>query len=112
MARFLRVVFYIILLTCLSLSCAAQFPGPGQEPQPQNRPSEQEIKIQREQAKKLNKQRYENLKKDTDKLLELATQLKKEVDKSSESTLSVDVIKKCEEIEKLSRSVKQKMKGY
>ncbi len=67
--------------------------------------------MQREQAKRMNKQRYENLKKDTDKLLELATQLKQEVDKSSEDTLSVDVIKKCEAIERLARSVKQKMKG-
>ncbi len=67
--------------------------------------------MQREQAKRMNKQRYENLKKDTDNLLELATQLKQEVDKSSEDTLSVDVIKKCEAIERLARSVKQKMKG-
>ena len=67
--------------------------------------------MEREQAKKLNQQRHANLKKDTDKLLELATQLKQQVDKSNENTLSVDVIKKCEEIEKLAHSVKQKMKG-
>ena len=67
--------------------------------------------MQREQAKKLNQQRHDNLKKDTDKLLQLATQLKQEVDKSSENTLSVDVIKKCEEIEKLAHNVRQKMKG-
>ena len=33
------------------------------------------------------------------------------MDKSSESTLSLDVIKKAEEIEKLARSVKDKMKA-
>ena len=34
------------------------------------------------------------------------------MDKTTESTLSVDVIKKAEEIEKLAHSVKDKMKGY
>ena len=43
---------------------------------------------------------------DTDKLLALAKQLKEEVDKSDGSTLSVDVIKKATEIDKLAKSVK------
>ncbi len=68
--------------------------------------------MQREQAKKWNKQRQQDLKKDTDKLLQLATELKQSVDKSSENTLSVDVVKKCDAIEKLAHSVRQKMKGY
>jgi len=33
------------------------------------------------------------------------------VDKANENTLSVDVIRKAEEIEKLAHSVKEKMKG-
>lgn len=64
-----------------------------------------------EQLKAMNKQRHEALKKDTDKLLELATELKMYVDKSNENTLSLDVVKKAETIEKLARSVKDKMKG-
>jgi hypothetical protein len=43
---------------------------------------------------------------DTAKLLELAKQLKEEVDKSNGRTLSVDVIKKATEIDKLAKSVK------
>ena len=43
---------------------------------------------------------------DTAKLLGLAKQLKEEVDKSNGSTLSVDVIKKATEIDKLAKSVK------
>ena len=62
-------------------------------------------------AKKQNLKRQQDLKKDTDKLLELATQLKQYVDKTSENTLSLEVIKKAEEIEKLAHSVKEKMKG-
>jgi hypothetical protein len=62
-------------------------------------------------AKKRNLQRQEDIKKDTDKLLSLATELKQDVDKTDENTLSVDVIKKAEEIEKLAHTVKEKMKG-
>lgn len=61
--------------------------------------------------KKLNEQRHEQLKRDTDKLLELSTELKQYVDKTNENVLSVDVVKKAEEIEKLAHSVKEKMKG-
>ena len=62
-------------------------------------------------AKKRNLQRQEDIKKDTDKLLSLATELKQYVDKTDENTLSVEVIKKAEEIEKLAHTVKEKMKG-
>ncbi len=65
-----------------------------------------------EMAKKENIKRQQELKKDTDKLLELATELKQDVDKTNENTLSVDVIKKAEEIEKLAHSVKDKMRRY
>jgi hypothetical protein len=44
-------------------------------------------------------------------LLELATELKQYVDKTNEDILSMDVIKKADEIEKLARSVREKMKG-
>jgi transposase len=71
-------------------------------------------RMEREAAKQWNKERQAALKKDTDKLLELATQLKQQVDKSNENILSVDVLKKTEEIEKLAHNVHEKMKadGY
>jgi hypothetical protein len=62
-------------------------------------------------AKKAAKERVAALKNDTDKLLRLSVELKSYVDKSDEHVLSLDVIKKAEEIEKLARSVKDKMKG-
>ena len=61
--------------------------------------------------KKANLQRQQDIRKDTEKLLELATELKQEVDKSNEDTLSLGVVKKAEEIEKLAKTVKNKMKG-
>ena len=62
-------------------------------------------------AKRAAKERAAALKVDTDKLLKLSVELKSYVDKSDENVLSLDVIKKAEEIEKLAKSVKDKMKG-
>ncbi|HWR13999.1 MAG TPA: hypothetical protein VN577_04170 [Terriglobales bacterium] len=84
-------------------------PGP-QFGRDRNQQQDDEIKQIREQMKNLNKDRQKKLKEDTDKLLELATQLKEYVDKTNEDILSLDVIKKAEEIEKLAKSVKDKMK--
>jgi len=64
-----------------------------------------------EQAKMRNFDRQKQLVLDTQKLLALANQLKSDVDKSNKDTLSLDVIRKADEIEKLARSVKEKMKG-
>ena len=50
------------------------------------------------------------LRRDTEKLLFLAEQLKQNVDKSGPNILSMDVIKKAQEIEKLAKSVKDKMR--
>jgi hypothetical protein len=68
-------------------------------------------KIARDMAKKANQERQALLKADTDKLVKLAGELKEYVDKSNENVLSLEVLKKAEEIEKLARSVKDKMKG-
>jgi hypothetical protein len=55
-------------------------------------------------------ERQKKLAADTDKLLALATDLKKQVDKTNKDILSVDVVKKAEEIEKLARSMKNETK--
>jgi phage-related tail protein len=85
-------------------------PIPGQQPTPQE--DEGAVRMRKDMEKKANSERHAALKRDTDKLLELAQQLKDNVDKSNENTLSLDVVKKAEEIEKLAHSVREKMKGY
>jgi hypothetical protein len=72
---------------------------------------EARARVTREMAKKANQERLAALKVDTDKLLKLTVELKSYVDKSNENVLSLDVIKRAEEIEKLAHSVKDKMKG-
>ena len=69
------------------------------------------VRLTTEMAKKATKERVAALRHDTDKLLRLSVELKESVDKSDENVLSLDVIKKAEEIEKLAHSVREKMKG-
>lgn len=58
----------------------------------------------------INAERRKQIADDSATLLKLATDLKAEVDKTNKDTLSISVIKKAEAIEKLARSVKEKMK--
>ncbi len=81
---------------------------PGVEPQLNTDPATR--KVQQEMQKQRNLQRELDIKRDTEKLLELATELKQYVDKTNENIISLDVIRKAEEIEKLAKSVKEKMK--
>lgn len=67
--------------------------------------------MRKEQEKRINKARQETLKKDTDQLVKLANELKQYVDKTNENMLSLEVLHKAEEIEKLAKTVKDKMKG-
>jgi type VI protein secretion system component VasF len=60
---------------------------------------------------KRNATRQQEIVDDTTKLLDLAKQLKAEVDKSNKNQLSLGVVKKAEEIEKLAKNVKEKMKS-
>jgi hypothetical protein len=57
-----------------------------------------------------NAERKKQIANDSAKLLKLATDLKSEVDKTSKDTLSLNVIRKADEIEKLAHDVKEKMK--
>ncbi|HVP42428.1 MAG TPA: hypothetical protein VMS96_03295 [Terriglobales bacterium] len=77
----------------------------------QQAPTQEEIEREKELKKAQSKQRYQEIRRDTDRLLTLATQLKREVDTAGQETLSLAVIKKAEEIEKLAKSVRSKMKG-
>lgn len=77
----------------------------------QEPPDPGKVRMQEEQAKRVNDERQKRLVADTAKLYELAGELKEQVGKSDKNTLSVDVVKKAEEIERLARSVRDKMRG-
>jgi hypothetical protein len=104
------------LLFAISANAQTQTPGPppsmrGEPPRVNTDADQAQQHLAREMAKKANLERHALLKADTDKLLRLAVELKDFVDKSNENVLSLDVLKKAEEIEKLAHTVKDKMKG-
>lgn len=70
--------------------------------------------MQHKQIKAMNQERQASLKKDTERLLQIATELKQQVDKTNENQLSLEVIRKTDEVEKLAKSIRDKMKsgGY
>ena len=70
-------------------------------------PSQQ---LERVQIANAFRERQMALRHDTERLLSLAAELKQNVDKTSPNILSMDVIKKAQEIEKLAKSVKDKMR--
>jgi hypothetical protein len=72
---------------------------------------DQQRQLERDSAKKANEERQAQLKRDTERLFELSNELKRYVDKTNENILSIDVIKKADEIEKLAHSIREKMKG-
>jgi hypothetical protein len=65
---------------------------------------------QRQQALAANQQRQVEIRRDTEKMAELTQELKDYLQKSEQGVMSVDAIKKAEQIEKLAHSVKSKMK--
>ncbi len=112
----IRFLWILLLLLLLSFPCFAQTPGfPRQSGTDPNSPTADEdetrSRIAHDMEKKAAKDRVAALKNDTDKLVKLSMELKSYVDKSDENVLSLSVIKKAEEIEKLAKSVKDKMKG-
>ena len=104
------LLFLSSITSAQSVSAAGQIPGRGRE-DTATASEKQRQDILKEMAKKANKERQAELVRDTDKLFELASQLKEYVDKTNENVMSLDVMKKAAEIEKLAHSVKEKMKA-
>jgi hypothetical protein len=110
-ANSLALVF-LALMGAASLA-SAQLPrlppgvsqGPGG-----NVPVTSRDEIQQAQARAANLQRQVEIKRDTEKMFQLTAELKDYLDKTGQSVMSMDAIKKAEQIEKLAHGVKSKMK--
>src|SRR5579863_10187023 len=105
--------FRIAVIACLVLFAAlpASYRLQSQNPNPnQPIPGPDASRMPDANIEAANVERKKQIADDSAKLLKLATDLKAEVDKTSKDTLSLGVIRKAEEIEKLAHSVKEKMK--
>jgi hypothetical protein len=119
-----RLLTFTFLLTLFSLTAMAQMPSglpqtmqpspamPGIDPTlPAGSDDAATAAMRGELEKRAEAHRVEQLKNDTDRLLKLSEELKTYVDKTNTNVLSLDVMKKAEEIEKLAKSVHDKMRG-
>jgi hypothetical protein len=104
------------LVFAAALACVAQEdrsaarPGTpvtaeGKDSKPQQRKSDKDQKLTSPES-----DRKKQITDESAQLLDMALALKAEVDKTTKDTLSIDVIKKADQIEKLAKSVKEKMK--
>ena len=67
--------------------------------------------LEMQQARARNAERQKQLVADTQKLVALANQLQDEVSKSNKDMLSLDVVRKADEIDKLARTVRDRMRN-
>ena len=72
--------------------------------------SQAEKEMMDRQLREANKKRQQDIRNDTDKLFQLASELKAAVDKTNENLLSLEVVRKADEVEKLAKRVKEKMR--
>jgi hypothetical protein len=68
-------------------------------------------RLEHAQIARVISERQAQLRRDTEKLVALTAELKQHVDQTGPNILSMDVIKKAEEIQKLAKSVQDKMKN-
>lgn len=66
--------------------------------------------VQRQQAIAANVQRQAEIKRDSEKMAELTQELNSYLQKSGDTVMSLDMMKKAEQIEKLAKSVRSRMK--
>ena len=108
----MRPYFSLLLLVIVfSAPLVRSQSGEATDPQFRVHRSAEDTKRDNERMKAMNKERAQRIKRDTDKLLALSTELKQYVDKTNENVLSVEVLKKAEEVEKLAHNIREKMKA-
>lgn len=105
----IRLLLTIAILAIVSIAAGPTVPATQIGP-PRVEQSQQEKDMQERQIKELNKKRQQDIRDDTIRLFQLATELKAAVDKTNENMLSLDVVRKADEVEKLAKKVKEKMK--
>jgi TolA-binding protein len=107
------VLAFCLLLAAAGVASAQQIHLPPAVSQSQgmgNVPTYEGDAVQRQQALAANQQRQVELRRDTEKMAELTQELKDYLLKSDQGVVSMDAMKKAEQIEKLAKSVRSKMK--
>lgn len=99
----LRLAFTLLLLACLS---ALPIASAGQRPEG-DKPSDP---LALNSPSRLLKHQHEEVRKWSARLTELATEVEEELEKNGENVLPLSTLKKLEEIEKLARKMRGRIK--
>jgi len=119
--KWIFACFVAVAALAAAAPLAAQTPGPNTDrpyliPDANRLPDvNDQMQMREQQTKKqnfeaANAERKKQLAADSATLLKLATELKAEVDKTTKDMLSLNVIRKADEIERLAHDMKEKMK--
>ena len=92
-----------ILFAVAVAACAAQVPQAREEKEPHLKQSQVEAMLKQDQ---------ENSLKDAAQLIKLSEELKSELEKTHRNVLSLAALKKTEEIEKLARRIRGRMRRH
>jgi len=109
-------LLFLVSLALLGMACLASAqqihlpPAVSQGPGMGNVPVTSGDSVQKQQAQAANLQRVAEIRRDTEKMFQLTAELKESLQASGQGVMSVDDLKKAEQIEKLAHSVKSKMK--
>jgi hypothetical protein len=107
------IVAFCVVLGCACLASGQQIHLPPAVSQSQGMgtpPVTAGDGVQAQQARAASLQRQADIRRDTEKMAELTQELKDYLLKGDQGVMSIDAIKKAEQIEKLAHSVKSKMK--
>ncbi len=96
--------YKLLLLTCLALFA---FPAVSQRAQVDKTPDQNAAPPSQQKLLKL---QFEETKKMSARLTELATDVEEDLDKSGENVLPLSTLKKLDEIEKLARKLRGRLK--
>ena len=107
----MRFACLAILILCSVALAVAQQPAQDGAAKPAAAPASATKEVVADTAKAPLTAQEKQLADDTAKLLALANDLKTELDKSNKDTLSLSVIKKAQQVEKLARRVRDEMKA-
>jgi hypothetical protein len=107
------LIAFVVFLGTAGVASAQQMRLPAGIAQPQgmgDTPVTDGNDVQRQQALAANQQRQVEIRRDTEKMAALTQELKDYLQQAGQGVMSVDALKKAEQIEKLAHSVKSKMK--
>jgi hypothetical protein len=102
--RFRRLTRLFVLLLALTATGSVAQQGPGRNDEPRRLPNGSL------QSLAILKHDHKNSMADVNEIIELAEELKRELEKNEGFVLSIDSIKKAEEIEKLAKKIRSRMR--